>query len=162
MTKRMSYGFFWLSLASSCVAQTTPERLCPKHVEPPTYPSIARTAHITGKVILELTLDADGKVKEVKVVNENDKWVGLLKLTAIDNVRLWTFAKPPRAAFTQTVVYDFELDDSLPGEGGPSSLPAITKVTFDLPDRVTISANVPFIDHGPGNGTPIKKRHWWQ
>jgi TonB family protein len=161
MTKAVPLACLSFWLACSCVAQTQ-EAVCPKHIETPGYPPIARTAHVTGKVILKLTIDADGRVSDVEVVNENDKGVGLLKLGAINNVRLWSFAKPPTAPYTQTMVYDYELDDSLPGEGGPSALPAIIKVTYDLPERLTVSANVQFIDHGPGNGSSIKKKHWWQ
>jgi hypothetical protein len=161
VTKTVPCVCLSLWLAWSCLAQTQ-GAVCPQHIETPAYPPIARIAHVTGKVILKLTLDADGKVSDAKVVNDDDKGVGLLKLGSIDNVHLWSFAKPPTAPYTQTIVYDYELDDSLPGEGGPSALPAIVKVTFDLPERVTVLANLPFIDHGPGNGSPAKKKHWWQ
>ncbi len=156
MAKIAACGCLWLCLTCNSFAQSQ-EPLCPKHVEIPVYPPIARTAHVTGKVVLVLTLDADGKVSDVKVAKEDDKGVRLLKLAAIDNIRLWTFAKPPSAPYTQTIVYDFELVASLPADDGDRS---IVKVTFDLPDRVTISANVMTIDHGSGNETPIKKKHW--
>jgi TonB family protein len=161
MTKTVPFASLSLWLAWSWLAQTQ-GAVCPKHIATHAYPPIARTAHVTGKVILKLTLDADGKVSDVKVVNEDDKAVGLLKLSAIHNIRLWSFAKPPTAPCTQTMVYDYELDDSLPGEGGPSALPAIVTVTYDLLERLTVSANVQFNDHGPGNGSSIKKKHWWQ
>ena len=156
MIKTAACGYVWLCLAYTCFGQSQ-EPLCPKHIEIPAYPPIARTANIIGKVILTLSLDADSKVSDVKVANEDDKGVGLLKLAATDNVRLWTFAKPPLAPYTQTIVYDFELDPSLPADDHP-----IIKVTFDLPDRVTISANLRIVDHGGANGTTIKKKHWWQ
>jgi hypothetical protein len=159
MTKAMLLGgCLSVCFPGSCFGQTQ-EALCPKHIETPTYPPIARTAHVSGKVILTLTLDADGKVSEVKVKNEDDKWVGVLKLGATENIHLWTFAKPPTLPHTQTIVYDYELDASLPGDDGDHP---ITKVTYDLPDRVTILTNLRFIDLGPGDGSPIKKKHWWQ
>jgi TonB family protein len=158
MGKIAACGCLWLCLTSSSFGQSQ-EPLCPKHIEIPVYPSIARTAHITGKVILILTLDADGKVSDLEVANEDDKGVGLLKLAATDNIRHWTFAKPPSAPYTQTIVYDFELVASLPGDDGYHP---IVKVTFDLPERVTISANAMLTDHGGGTGTTIKKKHWWQ
>jgi hypothetical protein len=156
--KAMGWGCLQLCLVCVCFGQTQ-NAVCPMHIETPRYPPLARTAHVTGKVILTLILDADGKVSEVKAANEGEKSVGILKLSAIDNIRLWTFAKPPTAPYPQTIVYAYELDDSLPGDDGDHP---ITKVTYDLPDRVTISANLKFIDHGPGNETPIKKKHWWQ
>lgn len=61
----------------------------------------------------------------------------LLEIGAISNIRHWTFTKPPFAPYKQTIVYDYQIDDSLPLDGP-------TKVVFDLPDRVTIvTSNVP-------------------
>ena len=159
MTKTLFCGFLLLCLACGCLGQTTQQALCPKHVETPAYPPIGVTAHLTGKVILTLTLDADGKVSEVKVANEDEQKVGILEQSAIDNIRLWTFAKPPSAPYMQTITYNYEFDDSLPGDDGNHP---IRKVTFDLPDRVTMATNLRFIDHGPGDGSKIKKKHWWQ
>jgi TonB family protein len=159
MTKAAACGYLWLCLTYGCFGQTQ-EALCPKHIEIPAYPPIARSANITGKVVLGLTIDAEGKVSDVKVMNGDDKWVAILKSAATNNVHLWTFAKPTVVPYMQTIVYDFELDPSLPGDDGNHS---IAKVSFDLPDRVTIAANLRLVDHGPGySGTSIKKKHWWQ
>lgn len=159
VNKTSACGYLWLSMAFSCFGQSQ-EALCPRHIEPPAYPPLAKAANITAKVVLTLTVDATGKVTAVKVANEDEKWVGFLKAAAADNVRLWTFAKPPLAPYIQTVVYDFELDPSLPGDDGYHP---IVKVAFDLPDRVTISANARLVDHNGSEGTtPIKKKHWWQ
>jgi TonB family protein len=158
MNKTAACSFLWLCLAYSCSGQSQ-EALCPKHIEVPVYPILAKTAHITGKVVLIVTLDIDGKVSDVKVANEDDKGVGLLKLAVTDNIRHWTFAKPPAAPYTQTIVYDFEFDPSLPADDGNHS---IVRVTFDLPDRISISTNLRIIDHSPGNEDKIKKKHWWQ
>jgi len=155
MNKKFLCGLVSLFAAYTGFGQTAQESLCPKHIETPVYSAIARVAHVSGKVILALTIDANGNVSDAKVTNENDKGVKLLELNATANARLWTFAMPPRAPFTDTIVYDFELDDSLPGDDGSHP---ITKVTYDLPGRVLISANVRFIDHG---GLPNKKKHWW-
>jgi hypothetical protein len=113
-----------------CFAQSAPP-LCPRHIESPVYPAIARVAHVSGEVILKVTLDADGNVKDAEATN-TDRFVPLLKVTTIENIRRWTFAKPPFAPYTETFVYDYEL--SLPLDDTRS------KVVFDLPDRVTISS----------------------
>ena len=76
----------------SCFGQQQ-DALCPRHIETPTYPPIGRTAHLIGKVVLTLSLDADGKVSDVKVANEDDKGAGPLRLAAIENIRLWTLRK---------------------------------------------------------------------
>jgi TonB family protein len=132
-------GFFLFLFALPCAAQTQ-ETLCPKHIETPTYLPLARIAHISGIVALAVTIDADGKVSDVKVTNENDRGVKLLKIDAVHNIRLWTFRKPQSAPVTLMVTYDFQLDDKLPLEG-VHNYPAVIVVTYDLPDRVTIRGN---------------------
>ena len=90
---------------------------------------------MTGKVTLTLTIDADGKVGDVKPTTTESNVPGshLLEGVTVMNIRRWTFAKPRSAPFTQTIVYDFKIDTSLPLDGP-------TKVTFDLPERVMIVA----------------------
>jgi TonB family protein len=53
----------------------------------PVYPEIARRMRIEGVVKLEATVDAQGKVKEVKEVSGNH----VLGLAAEDAVRQWKF-----------------------------------------------------------------------
>jgi hypothetical protein len=100
---------------------------------------IALTANVTGEVTLTLTIDADGKVGDVKATTDSNvpRFSTLLENVAVTNIRLWTFAKPPSAPYKQTIEYDYEIDRSLPLDGP-------TKVTFDLPERATIVARVTF------------------
>jgi TonB family protein len=139
MKKLMYSGFLSLFLTLSCMGQVH-ESLCPKHIETPTYPPIARTAHISGVVALMLTIDADGRVSDVKITNEDERFVKLLARSAVDNIRHWTFTKPQSAPAKQNVTYDFQLDDKLP-VAGADNYPQVTFVTYDLPDRITIRAN---------------------
>ncbi len=139
MMKLMCSGFLAFLLALSCMGQTQ-QSICPKHIETPTYPTIARTAHVSGVVLLTLTIDDEGKVSDVKVANEDDRFVKLLERGAITNIRLWTFAKPQSAPRKQNITYDFQLDDKLP-LAGVNDHPDVTLVTYDLPDRVTVRAN---------------------
>jgi TonB family protein len=127
-------------LAGACFGQASGP-LCPKHIETPVYPPIARAAHLTGETLLLLTIDADGGVKEVKAASSNTSAV--LSESALGNIRHWTFVKPPIAPYTETIIYDYEFDGSLPGDNGSNP---ITKVVFDLPNRVTIATNLRFID----------------
>ena len=53
----------------------------------PTYPQVAMDAAVTGVVILDLTIDADGGVSGVEVV----RGVPLLDQAAVDAVRQWKF-----------------------------------------------------------------------
>jgi len=54
----------------------------------PVYPEIAKRMRITGEVKLEATVDAQGKVKDVKPVSGNH----MLEIAAEDAVRQWKFA----------------------------------------------------------------------
>ena len=54
----------------------------------PVYPEIARRMRVSGEVRLEATVDAQGKVKDVKPVSGNH----MLEVAAEDAVRQWKFA----------------------------------------------------------------------
>lgn len=93
--------------------------------------------------MLLLTIGKDGHVITAETTDEG-KRVPSLEQSAIANVRLWTFAKPPSTPFRQTITYNYELDASLPASGGPNSAPIINRVTFDFPETVTVYTNLPF------------------
>ena len=57
-----------------------------RHVAPE-YPAIARSARVSGIVILEAVLGEDGSVRDVKVLRSKP----LLDGAAIDAVRQWRF-----------------------------------------------------------------------
>jgi periplasmic protein TonB len=57
-----------------------------RHV-PPVYPAIAQQAGVEGVVILEATIDVDGRVRDVRVLRS----VPLLDQAAIDAVLQWRF-----------------------------------------------------------------------
>jgi TonB family protein len=139
---------FLLAL-SSCMSQPQPP-LCPKHIETPRYSPVAKMAGISGAVMLTLIIDADGKVSDVKVTNEDQQFVKLLAHWAVDNVRLWTFAKPQSAPYKQNITYDFQIDGKLP-LAGVDDYPDVTFVTYDLPDRVTVRANNHVVETSGGN-----------
>ena len=141
--RKTALGLLLFCLASSCFGQEQ-EPLCPRHIETPLYPQIARAARLSGKVTLIVTIDKDGGVRnvEAKTGQSVPQAHPLLKKYAAENMQHWTFAKPPSAPYVQDFVYDYELDPSLPLEGGKKSTTAIIKVSFDLPDRVTILANM--------------------
>lgn len=54
----------------------------------PVYPEIAKRMRISGEVRLEATVDAQGKVKDVKPVSGNH----MLEMAAEDAVRQWKYA----------------------------------------------------------------------
>jgi TonB family protein len=145
--RKIALGFLLFCMSEAGFGQTQ-GALCPRHIETPVYPQIAHTAHVTGKITLTVTIDADGKVKQVEAAGGNsaEQKHPILRKYAVENMQHWTFVKPPSAPYTFVFLYDFEFDESLPPEGGPHSSPSITKVNIDLPDRVTILTNLSFVE----------------
>ena len=70
----------------------------------PVYPEIAKRMRISGEVKLEATVDAKGKVKDVKPVSGNH----ILELAAEDAVRQWRFV-PGDSDSVVPVAVDFTL-----------------------------------------------------
>jgi TonB family protein len=60
----------------------------------PAYPEIARRMHVSGKVVLLVTIDADGKVLATKVESGH----ALLAPAAQDAVSRWRFAPNTEAS----------------------------------------------------------------
>ncbi len=59
--KAEMFGCLMLWLAGTCSGQEAMP-LCPRHIETPIYPTIARTANVYGKVFLTVTVDEAGKL----------------------------------------------------------------------------------------------------
>jgi TonB family protein len=133
--------------AVSCFGQTQPA-ICPKHIEAPAYPQLARQTHLTGGVTLSVTIDADGKVQHIATIagKTSQHAHRVLQDSAVENMQHWTFNKPPSSPYTEVIVYDYEIDPTLPASGGPQRLPVTINVVFDLPDRVRILTNGDTID----------------
>ena len=53
----------------------------------PVYPPIAQSARVSGMVIIEATIGADGRVKDAKVLRS----IPLLDQAALDAVKQWQF-----------------------------------------------------------------------
>jgi protein TonB len=70
------------------VSSLDPGRLI--HMVQPIYPSIAKSAHISGTVELRALIGTDGRVRELSVVSGHP----LLRNAALDAVRQWIY-KPP-------------------------------------------------------------------
>jgi protein TonB len=87
--------------------------LMPLQRIPPQYPSDARRARITGWVVLEVTVNADGSVRGVKVTDSKPK--GLFEAAAAQAVLRWKFkpkvkdGKPIEQKGSQKI--DFNLND---------------------------------------------------
>jgi TonB family protein len=115
--------------AGTCSAQVA---LLPRHMVTPVYPPIGKTAHVTGKVVLLVTIQADGRVSKVDVTSGPP----LLQKNAVENVKLWVFDRPAAAPFTQTIVYNFQYGDDAFQKS--CNLEWEVKVSYDLPEQVNL------------------------
>jgi hypothetical protein len=99
------------------------------HAEVPLYPPLAWTAHISGTVEIQVTVEK-GSVVDAQVKSSSTK-NQLLSLRSVENVKTWQFQSEDRTTFLVTYVYKIE------GEQTP--LPENPKIELDLPRRVTIT-----------------------
>lgn len=75
-----------LLIAMALPARAADDRAVKQRV-PPIYPEIAKRMKIGGEVKLQATVDATGKVTDVKTISGNH----MLSLAAEDAVRKWKF-----------------------------------------------------------------------
>jgi len=105
MVEILQAAILLLMLAPSVSAFAADQRPVVNRVAP-TYPEIARRLKIAGVVRLEVTVEADGKVSDLKPVSGNH----LLETAAEDAVRNWRFA--PGAGISLVMVdVNFSLGD---------------------------------------------------
>lgn len=118
------------------------------HAELPLYPPLARSAHITGKVEIEVTVEkgsvVDAQVKSAKiqiadpqnrtVYDSHAKAAASRYLTdpSLANIKSWQFVPGGRSIFLVTYTYDIE--------GKETALPENPKVELDLPRVVKVTA----------------------
>ena len=69
----------------------------------PEYPALAKQMNVTGKVKIETTISADGRVLNTKVIGGSP----LLVNAALDAVKKWRFEPGPKDT---TEVIEFEFD----------------------------------------------------
>lgn len=69
----------------------------------PDYPALAKQMNVTGKVKIETTISADGRVLNTKVIGGSP----LLVNAALDALKKWRFEPAPKDT---TEVIEFEFD----------------------------------------------------
>jgi TonB family protein len=119
-----------------------------KHVEPPSYPPLARMARIRGTVEMLVTIGPDGKVLSVQ--SETSNVSPVLRDYSEKVINDWTFGCsgcPAGSPFTHTIKFVYALDASLPGN--------TAKMNMDLPGLVTMSAGPMFVE--PSTSTSKKE-----
>jgi TonB family protein len=89
-----------LILSTALCAGAAPIRRAIVSRVPPAYPELARRMHVSGKVVLLVSVDADGKVLATKVESGH----ALLAPAAQDAVSRWRFAPNPEASESEIEV----------------------------------------------------------
>jgi len=85
-------------------------------------------------------IDARGRVSDVKAKTETavSSVSSLLETGAVKTIRQWTFHKPPYAPYTETIVFDYRLDET--------GRLRKTKVVVASPSHVTLLAPLQFVE----------------
>jgi len=97
----------FLSLPSAVIAQEKVVESVKRTVKSrvaPAYPPLAKRMNVVGKVKIEVTITADGRVKDTRIVGGSP----VLVTAAIDAVKQWKFEP---AAKDTTEIIEFEFKD---------------------------------------------------
>lgn len=73
----------------------------------PPYPVFARVGHVEGTVVVEATVEPDGRVSSARAISGNH----LLRSAAADAVKRWRY-KPQTGEVTATVIFKFHEDET--------------------------------------------------
>jgi Gram-negative bacterial TonB protein C-terminal len=103
---------------------------CVVHLESPSYNNVARFARLQGDVTVAVTIDSDGRVSSATATGTSSS---LLRDEAEKNIRTWIFEKGGSRLIE--VHFIFRLVQPEVQNNPPA------KVTFDLPERVTVVSN---------------------
>ena len=93
------------ALAPSVLAQEAAPDAVKRKVKTrvvPDFPVLARQLNVTGKVKIEVTISADGRVTSTKVVGGSPVLVG----SALDAVKRWRFEAAPKET-TEIIEFSF-------------------------------------------------------
>jgi TonB family protein len=88
-----------LVLCASAIFAAPTQRAIVSRVSP-AYPELARRMHVSGKVVLLVTIQPDGKVSATKVESGH----ALLAAAAQDAVSRWRFVPAPEASESEVDV----------------------------------------------------------
>ena len=135
----MRFGCLVLTVCATAVAQDawSVERLVSAE-----YPPLAQQAQIQGAVELTCTIGTAGEVLDCKAVSGHP----LLQQAAIANAKRWRFQRSPipDANGNQIMLqYDFIL------QGPPVRSRPKVEFSFEYPNQVLVSSEIPCADHIP-------------
>ena len=81
------------------------EKFAIKRVQPP-YPPLAQKYKIEGLVVVQVTVDKEGKVGKAEFVSGNS----LFRSVSLDAAKRWEFKRPDGDSLQGTIHFKFKLD----------------------------------------------------
>ena len=131
--KVLLIGLFGFVGALMCGGSTNEARLV--NVYLPTYPPLARSANIQGKVQIHVRTNSEGTVISAVA----DDGPPLLTQAAIENVKRWRFSGPDE----QTITYEFKVEGTARSD---DPYYRYGKIVFQPPNWVEVIVPPPVID----------------
>jgi hypothetical protein len=108
----------------------------------PTYPPIAKAAHVTGKVIVRVTI-RDGLVVKTDVLSRLDpSGKRFLETPTVENIKTWRFASDENSEFTVTYTY------AIAGQETEGPTNPIVEILPSLDVNITALPRKPAVMHG--------------
>jgi TonB family protein len=89
ITLTLAFGFTAWAMQPTSSGTGTPPLVAGEHTPPPKYPTGAAEQGIGGRVVLIISMDAQGRTTDVKV--EHSEPAGVFDQAAIEAARHWTF-----------------------------------------------------------------------
>jgi|SRR5262245_1138796 len=96
----------------------------------PEYPLLAKAAHVTGAVVVELTIDESGAVISAKAISGHP----LLKDAAVNAALQWKFPPTVLSGVPVKVIGTITFNFAMGTDSGADSIEALEKETRDHPD----------------------------
>jgi hypothetical protein len=121
-------AFFFTPVCAQRVKN--PEHLVVSQAALPLYPTLARTARVSGSVRIKVTVK-DGEVVATELISGHP----LLASDTTTNIKTWKFDKPADAVFITTFIYQLEFPEA--------SEPSNPRIELELPTLVKITARPP-------------------
>jgi len=112
------------------------------------YPRLAAMAQITGTVTLRIRIDSTGKVLDAKELSGHP----ILVKAAKANIKLWRFSPGLSGGEKAESEFDFNYVFELKGVSEASV--QCSQLTYEYPDKVTITSEAPHMEPGRGEAAP--------
>lgn len=134
--------FFAFAFGLTAAAQCGTDSLRQKSAELPIYPPIARTAHITGDVLVAFDIDEEGQTTNVRVTSGPP----MLGSSVTDNVKSWRFVGASAHIARKNCQTSFRYSLSSQETEGMPKLEVCFRVRMSLKFTLTHRSQLPCTD----------------